>query len=92
MLEKNKILAINGRKLKLAGVLPRYIHCSSGDEKEVVTREMMARIPFSSVYRTHSDYMADIDKAFEMSANNIEIPDELIEKLGQTNRELGIHM
>lgn len=88
MLEKNRILAINSRKLKLAGLMPRYINC--GNKTTSITKEMVARVPFSSLHRTHSDYMLDVDKALELSLNDIEIPNELIERISKTNRELGI--
>lgn len=79
----------NRIKLKMAGILPGYINCSGGAAGARMS-EIKDRVPFSTHYRTHQEYIRDQETIAEMACNGLEIPDEIVKKLQLTNEELGI--
>ena len=90
-LSKQQILKSNSYKMKKAGSLPR---CIAGNlaEQHNYLQKLIKQVPFSSHYTTYQDYMKDKEKLCDIYCKDVdqELPDDIVEKLYQTDKELGI--
>ena len=89
--DKEKLLIIeNNRKIRLIGMIPRYLDGGMGQEEKRLTKKQISKTPFTSEYRTYQEYEAELLSTIDYMGTDKEIPDKLIEKLLKAQRELGI--
>lgn len=80
------IITQNNKKRRKIGLLPSYI--DGLDNSKQFPKKLISKIPFSSVHKTYKDYENDLLST--MKFRETEIPDELIERILVTQRELGL--
>lgn len=88
-LESSILRAKNKRKLMYLDLLPRYFDGPIKLYKDI-TKRQMKKVPFSSYFNTYEEFNTALFSTLDMWVKNIEISDDLFNRLYKTQQELGI--
>ncbi len=82
------IRANNTKKLMIIGLMARGLDGINQDK--TITESQVKKVPFSKNYIDYDSYKSDLDMVLMYINKDEDIPDNLIKKIYETKKELGI--